>query len=105
MIARFTGDPSAVRAGVERAWKTITTEVPFSGEFSDDVILELYEAEDARAKTFAGFALLAVVVACLACSASPPSRERRTKEIGIRKVLGARSQDIVRLLAWQFSSR
>jgi putative ABC transport system permease protein len=57
MIARFTGDPSAVRAGVERAWKTITTEVPFSGEFSDDVILELYEAEDARAKTFAAFAL------------------------------------------------
>jgi putative ABC transport system permease protein len=104
MIARFTGDPSAVRAGVERAWKTITTEVPFSGEFSDDVILELYEAEDARAKTFAGFALLAVIVACLGLyGLAAFTAERRTKEIGIRKVLGARSRDIVQLLAWQFS--
>jgi putative ABC transport system permease protein len=104
MIARFNGDPRAARAGVERAWKTITTEVPFNAEFSDDVMLELYEAEDARAKTFAAFAILAVIVACLGLyGLAAFTAERRTKEIGIRKVLGARSRDIVRLLAWQFS--
>ncbi|HEX8621811.1 MAG TPA: ABC transporter permease [Allosphingosinicella sp.] len=104
MIVRFRGDPAAVRAGVERAWKGITTDVPFTAEFSDDIIGELYEAEDARAKTFAGFALLAVVVACLGLfGLAAFTAERRTKEIGIRKVLGARSRDIVRLLAWQFS--
>ncbi len=53
---------------------------------------------------FAGFALLAVIVACLGLfGLAAFTAERRTKEIGIRKVLGARTRDIVRLLAWQFS--
>nr|WP_295372266.1 ABC transporter permease [uncultured Sphingosinicella sp.] len=104
MIVRFQGNPQAARAGVERAWQAITREVPFNADFSDDVMIELYEAEDARAKTFAGFAILAVIVACLGLyGLAAFTAERRTKEIGIRKVLGARSRDIVRLLAWQFS--
>jgi len=104
MIIRFNGNPSEVRAAVERAWKGITTEVPFTAEFSDDIIAELYEADDARAQTFAAFALLAIVVACLGLfGLAAFTAERRTKEIGIRKVLGARSRDIVRLLVWQFS--
>ena len=104
MIVRFRGDPTTVRAGLERMWKGITNEVPFSAEFSDDIMLELYALEDARAKTFAAFAALAVIVACLGLfGLAAFTAERRTKEIGIRKVLGARSRDIVRLLAWQFS--
>jgi putative ABC transport system permease protein len=104
LIVRFQGDPAAVRAGVERAWKQVASEVPFNADFSDDVLLELYAAEDARAKTFAAFALLAVIVACLGLfGLAAFTAERRTKEIGIRKVLGARTRDIVRLLAWQFS--
>jgi len=104
MIVRFRGDPATVRAGVERAWQNVTREVPFDAEFSDDVMVKLYKAEDARAKSFAAFAVLAVIVACLGLfGLAAFTAERRTKEIGIRKVLGARSRDIVRLLAWQFS--
>ena len=104
MIVRFTGDPAAVRAGVERVWKGMTREVPFSANFSEDIVQKLYAAEDARAKSFAAFAILAVIVACLGLfGLAAFTAERRTKEIGIRKVLGARSRDIVRLLAWQFS--
>jgi putative ABC transport system permease protein len=104
MIVRFHGDPSAVRAGVERAWKSLASDVPFNAKFSDDIMVELYKAEDARAKTFAAFAMLAVVVACLGLfGLASFTAERRTKEIGIRKVLGARTRDIVRLLVWQFS--
>ena len=79
-------------------------DVPFDAEFSEEIVRELYEAEEARAQTFAAFALLAVIVACLGLfGLAAFTAERRTKEIGIRKVLGARSRDIVQLLAWQFS--
>jgi putative ABC transport system permease protein len=104
MIVRYRGDPATVRAGVERAWKQVAREVPFNAKFSDDIMVDLYKAEDARAKTFAGFALLAVIVACLGLfGLAAFTAERRTKEIGIRKVLGARTRDIVRLLVWQFT--
>ena len=104
IIVRFNGNPATVRAGVERVWTGVTTEVPFNAEYSDDIMAELYEADDARAKTFAAFTLLAVIVACLGLfGLAAFTAERRTKEIGIRKVLGARTRDIVRLLVWQFS--
>jgi putative ABC transport system permease protein len=104
LVVRYKGDPRAMRDRLQTAWRSITTEVPFEADFSEDVVAELYEAEDARAKTFAGFALLSVVVGCLGLfGLAAFTAERRTKEIGIRKVLGARSRDIVRLLVWQFS--
>jgi putative ABC transport system permease protein len=78
--------------------------VPFDGQFADDIVREQYEREESRGQLFAGFALLAIIVACLGLfGLAAFTAERRTKEIGIRKVLGARTRDIVRLLAWQFS--
>jgi putative ABC transport system permease protein len=104
MVIRYRGDPATVEAAVERQWKQITNEVPFQAKFSEDIVRELYKAEDARAKIFAAFALLAVIIGCLGLfGLAAFTAERRTKEIGIRKVLGARTRDIVQLLVWQFS--
>ena len=104
MIIRYRGDPTTVQSAVERQWKQITNEVPFQSKFSEDIIRELYEAEDARAQIFAAFSLLAVIIGCLGLfGLAAFTAARRTKEIGIRKVLGARTRDIVRLLVWQFS--
>ena len=103
-IVRYNGDPAAVRARLEREWKKITNEVPFNAKFSEDIIGEAYEAEDARAQIFGAFSILAVIIGCLGMfGLAAFTAERRTKEIGIRKVLGARTRDIVRLLVWQFS--
>jgi putative ABC transport system permease protein len=104
MIIRYRGDPATVEAAVERQWKQFANDVPFQGKFSEDVIRELYKAEDSRAQIFAAFSLLAVIIGCLGLfGLAAFTAERRTKEIGIRKVLGARTRDIVRLLVWQFS--
>ena len=105
LLVRYDGsDPQGVSRRLEQAWKRLVPDVPYDGEYSENRILELYAAEQARAKVFAGFAMLAVLVACLGLfGLAAFTAERRTKEIGIRKVLGARTRDIVRLLAWQFS--
>ncbi|HEX3422971.1 MAG TPA: ABC transporter permease [Sphingomicrobium sp.] len=104
MVIRYNGDPATVEAAVERQWKQISNDVPFQAKFSEDVMRELYKAEDARAQIFAAFSLLAVIIGCLGLfGLAAFTAQRRTKEIGIRKVLGARTRDIVRLLVWQFS--
>jgi putative ABC transport system permease protein len=104
LMVRYRGDPETVRGALENQWKQFTNEVPFNAKFSEDIMAEMYKKEDARAKIFAAFSLLAVIIGCLGLfGLASFTAERRTKEIGIRKVLGARTRDIVRLLVWQFS--
>ena len=96
--------PGEVMAGLNRVWRRFEPEIPFQGRFAEDIIAEVYAADRARGALFAAFAALAVVIACLGLySLASFASERRTKEIGIRKVVGAKVRDIVRLLAWQFS--
>jgi putative ABC transport system permease protein len=105
MLVRYKdADPTAVRERIGAVWKRLIPQVPFQAEFSEDIVAELYTAEEVRGLLFAGFALLAVVIACLGLfGLAAFTVQRRTKEIGIRKVLGARARDIVQLLVWQFS--
>ena len=105
LLVRYdTANPQAVRGAIEQTWRRLVPDVPFDGIFSEDKVAGLYTAEQARAKVFAAFAILAVIVACLGLfGLAAFTAERRTKEIGIRKVLGARTRDIIQLLAWQFS--
>jgi putative ABC transport system permease protein len=102
---RFAGiAPNQLRQEVQGVWDRLLPQVPFQGDFADDLLREEYKADIARGQLFAGFALLSVVVGCLGLfGLASFTAERRTKEIGIRKVLGARTRDIVRLLVWQFS--
>jgi putative ABC transport system permease protein len=99
-----TDDPSGVRRQIEQAWQRVLPSVPFEAEFADEKLASLYDGDAARGQTFAGFALIAIVIACLGLfGLAAFTAERRTKEIGIRKVFGATTRDIVQLLAWQFS--
>lgn len=104
MVRYDSVQPNQLMSDVEKVWRRIVTTVPFEGKFVDDRLRELYKADEARGQIFGVFALLAVVIGCLGLfGLASFTAERRTKEIGIRKVLGARTRDIVRLLAWQFS--
>jgi putative ABC transport system permease protein len=97
-------EPKTVRDRIEAVWQRVIPQVPFGADFVDDLLREQYEQEEARGQLFAAFAFLSVVVGCLGLfGLASFTAERRTKEIGIRKVLGARTRDIVQLLVWQFS--
>jgi putative ABC transport system permease protein len=102
---RYAGiAPNKLRDEVQAVWTRLMPLVPFQGDFADDILRDEYKADTARGQLFAGFALLSVVVGCLGLfGLAAFTAERRTKEIGIRKVLGARTRDIVQLLVWQFS--
>jgi putative ABC transport system permease protein len=96
--------PAEVLAGLQRVWTRFLPEIPFEGAFAEDLVAELYEAERTRGTVFAAFSIMAVLISCLGLfGLAAFTTERRTKEIGIRKVLGAKVRDIVRLLTWQFS--
>ncbi|MBL8629876.1 MAG: ABC transporter permease, partial [Rhodospirillaceae bacterium] len=97
-------DPKQVSDSASKVWRDLVPTQPFFAEFIEAKLSALYDAEEARAKMFAAFAGLAVIIACLGLyGLASFTAERRTKEIGIRKVLGARITDIVRILAWDFS--
>jgi putative ABC transport system permease protein len=105
IVVRYrSSNPAETMAGLQRAWRGFFPHFPFEGAFAEDLVAELYEGDRRRGMIFAAFAMLAVVIACLGLfGLASFTTERRTKEIGIRKVLGAKVRDIVRLLAWQFS--
>jgi len=105
VIVRYAGArPADVMAGLNRVWRQFEPEIPFQARFGEAITGEAYAADQARAALFAAFSSLAILIASLGLyGLAAFTAERRTKEIGIRKVLGARVIDILRLLAWQFS--
>jgi putative ABC transport system permease protein len=96
--------PGDVMTALGSVWRRFEPEIPFEARFVEEIVREYYAADRAHTWLFAAFSLLAVLIACLGLySLAAFSAERRTREIGIRKVFGARVRDIVRLLTWQFS--
>ncbi|AQR73563.1 ABC transporter permease [Sphingomonas sp. LM7] len=104
LLVRHAGEARPVRDKVEAIWKRMLPEIPFEARSVTDIVHNLYRRDETRAQLFGMFAILAAVIGCLGLfGLAAFTAERRTKEIGIRKVLGARTRDIVQLLVWQFS--
>jgi len=104
LTIKYEGAASPVVSQVEAIWRTMAPTIPFLQDFVDERIADEFEQEEQQSVLLAVFAGLAVVIACLGLyGLASFTAERRTKEIGIRKVMGASVFDIVRLLIWQFS--
>ncbi|HET9511417.1 MAG TPA: FtsX-like permease family protein, partial [Sphingomonas sp.] len=100
---RFTGDPRAVQAAVRGVWQRMATTVPYNGELADKRLGQFYDADDRATRLFGIGAGLAVLIGCVGLwGLASFNTARRTKEIGIRKTLGASATNIVRLLVGQF---
>jgi putative ABC transport system permease protein len=92
-----------VIAAIEKAWSKLAPGQPFQYSFLDDDFSRMYTTEQRLGKIFVIFASLAIIIACLGLFALTSfTAEQRTKEIGIRKVLGASVGSIVFLLSKEF---
>lgn len=88
---------------VEKTWQEIFPNTPFDYDFVDASFMELYRADQIRARIFTLFSAMMILVACLGLlGLASFTAEQRTKEIGVRRVLGAATTDIVYLLTRNF---
>ena len=116
----FTYDPNALRIGsirikggnimdtveqIEDVWVRVIPEYPMQGSFLDEVFDDVYNILKYMNMALAGFAFIAFSLALIGLfGLAAFMAAQRTKEIGMRKVLGASTAQIVRLLVWQFST-
>ena len=97
------GKLPAALAAIEDKWKATIPYQPFSYTFADELFDNQYRAEDRFGKLFLNFAILAILISCLGLlGLASYATLQRTKEIGIRKVLGAGVPRIVNLLSREF---
>ncbi|MDX1943020.1 MAG: ABC transporter permease [Saprospiraceae bacterium] len=88
---------------IQSKWRSMAAGQPFSYEFMDEAFDEVYRVEQRIGNIFISFATLAIFIACLGLfGLSAFMAEQRTKEIGIRKVLGASIGGIVTMLSKDF---
>jgi putative ABC transport system permease protein len=89
---------------IDRTWHAFAPSIAIQRHFLDDDYDRQFLADERQGTIFGLFVGIAIVIACLGLfGLAAFSAGRRTKEIGIRKVFGARSGDVVWLLLWQFS--
>jgi putative ABC transport system permease protein len=90
-------------ASIEKKWNNLIPARPFSYFFLDEFFDKQYRSEERFGKLFLNFAVLAIIISCLGLlGLASYSTMQRTREIGIRKVLGASVPNIVNLLSKDF---
>jgi putative ABC transport system permease protein len=89
---------------IDRTWRDFAPTRPVWRYFLSDVFGNLYRSEERQGDIFGVFVGIAIFIACLGLfGLAAFTAGRRTQEIGIRKVFGARTRDVAILLLWQFS--
>lgn len=103
LIKTAPGQAQAAMADLEAVWNDLVPDRTFNGAFLDAAVDHQYRSEQRLTTIIAIFCLLALSIAALGLfSLASFTAERRTKEIGVRKVLGASVASVVALLAQDF---
>jgi putative ABC transport system permease protein len=105
LYVRLTGrDVPQTLAAIDQAWKATGPDNPINRQFLADILQEQLAGLFKVAQAFATFTIVAMLLACFGLfGISLLAVERRIKEIGVRKAMGADSGQLLALLLWQFS--
>ena len=102
-ILRTIDDPRRTLQAARAVWRDVAPQVPFAGKTVGQSLDRYYKPDEDTARLFTIGAALAVLIGCVGLwGLASFNTQRRTKEIGIRKTLGASSRDVVTLLVMQF---
>ena len=98
-----TTNVAGLLATMKKQWNAFNTDEPFSYTFMDDLYNKTYSAEQKTGTILNIFSILTIFVACLGLfGLATYTAEQRTKEIGIRKVLGASVTQVTQMLSKEF---
>ncbi len=97
------GDVRAALKEVEAVWDRVIPAYPFDFQFVDEALDQLYRQEQRLSRIFTSFAVLAIIISCLGLfGLASYTAEQRSKEMGIRKVMGATVRGLIGLQARDF---
>lgn len=100
----YEGSSEQMRENLDGIWKQVMGAAELSLVQVEDSLAREFTKEQQEALMLVSFTALAIIIACLGLFGSAAfTVETRTKEIGVRKVIGAEVREIVTLLLWQFS--
>lgn len=103
LISTQTDDYGSLLAAIEQKWQRLNPETPFEYSFLDQNLQQQYQSEANLSRIVSLFTFLAILISCMGLfGLSTFSIERRVKEIGIRKVLGATTLGLVGRLSKEF---
>ncbi len=103
MLRLAPGDVSQQLASLQKRWKELQPNAEWNVTFLDDSIAQLYQAEDKLFRVFTAFAVLTILLTVMGLyGLAYFTAKQRTKEIGVRRVMGASLMDIVKRMNREF---
>jgi putative ABC transport system permease protein len=97
------GDKKATMATVENVWKEVYPDFPFNYQFFDQEFEQIFKSDESFSKLISSFTWLAIFIACMGLfGLSAYMAEQRKKEIGVRRILGSSTPQLVYLLSREF---
>ncbi len=103
LTVKYRGEYKTVLKEIESVWRKVVGEIPFRVSNVKQNLAVTFAQEERENKALIAFTLLAIFIACMGLFGMAAfTVERRVKEIGLRKVMGAKVKDIVSLLGWNF---
>ncbi|MGL1889062.1 MAG: ABC transporter permease [Reichenbachiella sp.] len=103
VLVKIEGNVKESVAAVEESWMDTFPNVPFEYTFLDEQFQDQYDTDERRGDLFLGFSLMTIIISCMGLlGLASFTAQQRTKEISIRKVLGATTSGLLSLFIKEF---